>query len=151
MKSLILIVLALLVPGVAAQDACDAGSPCEWVVQVDDTGLSAPGGPLSGTVGDWYVFEFNNLDGDSDHLVTWSLDGSSWNVGSIESLRTDPFQLTQEGTYELVDENTNDTLAVQIQLDDVADGDAGDGEDTPAAGLVPLLVALGAVLWLRRR
>lgn len=154
MKSVLLIVAVAsltVLPAATAQDGCDEADPCHWVVEIDGDGLAASGGELEGTVGDWFMFDLHSVDPDDEHTVTWSLDGTSWEVPPFGSVESDPFELTQEGTFQLRDTPTDDTLAVTISLNDVANGDGEEGNGAPGPGLLPLLGSLGALAWARRR
>lgn len=157
--ALVIPVLLLLAPAAHAQeDACAEAEPCTWVVQIDEDGLAAPGGDLRGTVGDWYVFEFQNVDPDQGHEVTFSYDGSSWDVAYLSEETSDPFELAEAGTFQLEDNVTGDTLPVQVVFEDVSDGDDGngsageeDGVSIPGAPGAWLALAIAALALVSRR
>lgn len=153
----------MAVPTVSAQgDGCTQSQPCPWVTDVEADGFVSYVEPYNGSLGDWIVVEGFNYDDDESHTLSLDAYGRSWEVAPLADFRSDPFQLTEEGTFSLYDAPSGDDVPLRVSAGDPieeADGDTGG----PTSGQAPdrgipgvaapilLLGLAGAALSRRRR
>ncbi len=154
-RSLLAVAGLLMLPAVTAQDVesgCVESAPCEWIIEVDDSGFDGSFLGLNGTSGDWYVLDVFNF-GDAQHTVTLSGHPVEVVVDSVDSARSAPFQLGAAGSYVLADAPSGDAAPVEVLAGDAeATSDTSSTPKlTPGWTLPAGLTALLAGAWMRRR
>lgn len=163
MRALLVSILAALAvaiaPAVAAQDedgppGCVEANPCEFIIAVDDLGLSDVS-ETEFTTGDWLVATIVNHD-DVAHTIRLGDHALDVTTGPGDVDDSAPFKVGPVGTYSLTDTPTNDvetiTVVAEDEFDDgAASGSSSDGKGSPGLAPLALLVGLVAALAIARR
>lgn len=128
------LVLILLPAATAQEDGCTQADPCPWVTDVDADGFETYVEPFNGSLGDWVQIEAFNYDAEG-HTLSLDAYGLAWDVASLDELQTEPFQLTEEGTFQLYDAPSGDSVVLQVTAGDPIEDASGTptGENTPGA------------------